>query len=203
MNEMKLREGDVLVVVDVQNDFAHQNGSLYVQGAEKIFPVVRDWINKFAKKKLPILLTKDWHPPDHVSFESKENPNGWPPHCVQNTWGAEIPETVPSWRGKQILKGQDKDKDEYSGFAPKDGLGQVLRCLEASRIFVVGLATDYCVKATVLDALDRRFGVIIIKDGMAAVNIKEKDGENAIRDMRQRGASTLEGLLRWSPGEEQ
>ncbi len=180
---MEPREGDALIVVDVQNDFAHPDGALYVPGAEKIFPVVRKWINTFVHERRPIFITKDWHPPDHISFDE------WPNHCVQNTWGAEIPEVIPSWRAtKFIRKGKEQDKDEYSGFAPKDGLGTMLKDSEIKRIFVVGLATDYCVKATVLDALNLGFEVMVVQDGISAVNVNEGDDAKAIDEMCSAGA---------------
>jgi len=200
---MKLRKGDALVVVDVQHDFTDPKGSLYVQGAEKIFPVVRSWINTFAKEKLPIFFTKDWHPADHISFKSEENPSGWPSHCVQKTWGAEIPEEIPYWRATAysrngqfqssgtILKGREQDTDEYSGFAPEDGLGRHLGVFGVRRIFVVGLATDYCVKATVLDGLDSGFEVIVVTDAIAGVDVKPGDVDRAIKEMTDAGAKMI------------
>ncbi len=194
---VKIREGDALVVVDIQNDFAHLKGTLYVQGAEGIFPVVHRWINAFVEEGQQIFLTKDYHPIDHISFKNETNPNGWPPHCVANTWGAKIHDAIMDIRAGWdfVLKGQDKNKEEYSAFAPSDGLESRLNSYGLKRIFVVGLATDYCVEKTVVDGLVKGFKVVVIENGIAAVNINEGDGTTAIRVMRDAGAKIYGGLL--------
>lgn len=184
---MKLKKRDALVVVDVQNDFAHPDGSLYVPGAMEAIPTIVEWLKKFEKKQLPIFLTMDWHPTRHISFDT------WPEHCVQSTWGAEIHEALLDIGlvYKTVFKGVDPNEDQYSGFAPANGLGQKLNEHEVKRIFVVGLATDYCVKATVLDGLDNGFEVVVVSDGIAGVNVNPGDVSQAIKEMEDAGAVIL------------
>lgn len=187
---MKVREGDALVIVDVQNDFADSKGTLYVKGSEKIFPNVKLWIDKFVRENHPIFLTKDWHPVDHISFKNADNPNGWPVHCVINTWGADTHPSinVPGENWEYVLKGIKKDVEEYSGFAPGNGLDQRFKKYGIKRMVVVGLATDYCVKATVLDGLKQGYDVSVVSDAIAGVDINPGDSSRATHDMVSAGA---------------
>lgn len=200
---------DALVIVDLQNDFC-PGGTLPVTGGHEIVPVVNKLIEKFEKVKVDLVpwvfTTKDWHPANHSSFKEFGGP--WPSHCVQGTWGGEF---HPDLRVEETIgpfkKGFRQEKDSYSGF---EGVGDpleielrdtslaaILRNCEVRRIFVVGLATDYCVKATVLDARKLGFQAYVITDAMAAVNVNSGDGEKALQEMAAAGAilCTSVGIL--------
>ena len=155
---MKISKGDALIVVDMQNDFV--TGSLAVSGAGAILPEINRMIDDFWHQNCIIYYTKDSHPPDHISFR------GWPVHCVKDTWGAEFAEElIPKAhmdKNAIILKGEDPEIEEYSGFGRerfhKDHrqpnlLETELTFRTATNLYICGLATDYCVKATVLDAM--------------------------------------------------
>jgi nicotinamidase/pyrazinamidase len=183
-------EGDCLVVVDVQNDFC-PGGALGVAEGDQVVPVLNAWIREFHKKGLPVIYTQDWHPQDHCSFAG--NGGIWPPHCVQGTKGADFhPDLVV--QGEICRKGFVTDAEAYSGFDGRVGgldgptLGTWLKQRAVARIFVGGLATDYCVKATVLDGIGNGLEVAVLRDGIRAVNVNEGDGEKAIAEMAGAGA---------------
>lgn len=179
---------DALVIVDLQNDFC-PGGSLAVPQGDKIVPVV----NKLMPLFLHVMATKDWHPENHCSFKI------WPSHCVQDTFGAEFhPDLEAGLIAHIFYKGYLMERDDYSGFK---GISLVwtlidmgvflearLRKLGVGRIFVTGLATDYCVKATVLDGLKLGFEVYVVTDAVAAVNVKKGDGKRALEEMVVAGA---------------
>ena len=176
------RKTDAILVVDLQNDFI--TGSLAVPGAEDILPAVKEWVNRFDFR----FASRDWHPPDHSSFIDQEGP--WPPHCVKDTEGANLHSILDGIGFLQVGKGMDKDKEQYSAF---DGtnIASLLGKLKIKRLFVCGLATDYCVKATVLDALEQFDGELyILLDAIAAVNVNDGDGVAAIAEMVLKGAKT-------------
>jgi nicotinamidase/pyrazinamidase len=173
---------DVLLVVDVQNDFI--NGSLAVRDALGIVPVVNEYI---AKSNICV-FSKDMHLAKHSSFVEQGGP--WPPHCVIGTKGADLHSKLDiDMRSVTIIsKGLEIDKDAYSAF---DGtaLGRLLLGLSTKRLFVCGLATDYCVKATVMDALEiKGLEVYLLADAIEAVNVHNGDGDEAIKDMIEAGA---------------
>jgi nicotinamidase/pyrazinamidase len=185
-----VRDGDCLVVVDVQNDFC-PGGALGVAGGDQVVPVLNTWIEEFHEKGLPVVYTQDWHPKDHMSFV--ENGGIWPPHCVQDTEGADFhPDLIV--RGEVCRKGFEKDKEAYSGFDGRVGqldgpaLDAWLKQRGVQRIFVGGIATDYCVKATVLDGIRYCFEVVVLKDAVRAVNVNPDDGEKALAEMEEAGA---------------
>ncbi len=171
---------DALIIVDLQNDFC-SGGALAVSGGDEIVPVV----NKFMPLFLHVMATKDWHPENQSSF--KDNGGIWPVHCVQNTFGSEFHRNLDARLIQDIFcKGQCRDRDDYSGFMGISATGFLdLGLTERGirRIFVVGLATDYCVKATVLDGLALTFEVYVITDAIAAVNVKKGDGKKALEEM--------------------
>ncbi len=182
----ELKPGDALIIVDVQNDFC-PGGALAVAEGDQVVPVLNRWISKAHEADIPIFASRDWHPPDHISFQQQGGP--WPPHCVQGTHGAEFhPDlNLPAETAIVTLKGDTPDRDAYSAF---DGtnLASELRARNVKRLWVGGIATDYCVKATVLDGLQEGFDVCVIEDAIRAVNINPDDGQRAINDMRQAGA---------------
>lgn len=182
----ELKPGDALIIVDVQNDFC-PGGALAVAEGDQVVPVLNRWISKAHEADIPIFASRDWHPPDHISFQQQGGP--WPPHCVQGTHGAEFhPDlNLPAETAIVTLKGDTPDRDAYSAF---DGtnLASELRARNVKRLWVGGIATDYCVKATVLDGLQEGFDVCVIEDAIRAVNVNPDDGQRAINDMRQAGA---------------
>ena len=176
------RKTDAILVVDLQNDFI--TGSLAVPGAEDILPAVKKWVDRFDFR----LASVDWHPADHSSFEEQGGP--WPPHCVEDTEGAYIHSILDGIGFIKVSKGMDKDREQYSAF---DGtkVADLLPKLKIKRLFICGLATDYCVKATVMDALEQFDGeVYILLDAIAAVDVNEGDGVAAIAEMILAGAKT-------------
>ncbi len=184
---------DALLIVDVQNDFL-PGGSLAVPHGEEVIPPLNTYIQEFHRRHLPIVATRDWHPEKHCSFQSQGG--AWPPHCVQETEGARIsPELQLPKDAILIAKGAQKDKDAYSGFQDTE-LESFLRRWGIGRLFIGGLATDYCVLKTVLDALERRFRVCLLSDAIRAVDVRPGDGKRALDEMRKAGAHiiTLEHL---------
>ncbi len=174
-----------LIIVDVQNDFC-PGGSLAVSRGDAVVPPLNKLIRDFEKAGDSVFFTRDWHPENHVSFTSYGGT--WPAHCVANTHGAEFhPELLIPDGAVIISKAADADEDAYSGFQGTD-LDKRLKALGAAQIVVGGLATDYCVKATVLDALINGYGVSVISDGIAAVNAAPEDGKTALKEMADKGA---------------
>jgi nicotinamidase/pyrazinamidase len=185
MNELAPRTGDALIIVDLQNDFL-PGGSLAVAGGDALIAPLHRCAALFAERALAVFATRDWHPPDHCSFKAGGGP--WPPHCVAGSSGAAFPDglSLPD-TATVISKATDSGRDAYSGFEGTD-LAQRLRAKGVKRVFVAGLATDYCVFATVRDALAGGFETIVLTDAVRAVDLKPGDGERAIDDMRARGA---------------
>jgi nicotinamidase/pyrazinamidase len=175
-------DGDALVIVDPQNDFL-PGGSLAVADGFRIF----DPINRIAPHFAHVFATRDWHPEDHAFFQAKGGP--WPFHCLAGTKGAEFSDRLHLEHVHEIVsKGTDPDTDGYSGFAGTD-LERQLREGGVTRIFVCGLATDYCVKATAVEARDRGFDVVVLTDAIAAVNLQPGDEAAALQEMQTRGAT--------------
>ena len=187
MSKVDLKAGDALLVVDVQNDFV--TGSLAVRGAPEIIPVLNRYLAVFARHTLPVLATRDWHPPDHCSFHAQGGP--WPPHCVAGTTGAAFaPGLALPAHATIVSKATAADRDAYSGFAGSD-LGAALRSRGIVRLFVGGLATDYCVLNTVRDARQEGFDVLLLTDAIRAVDVHPGDGANAQAAMRDTGAAPI------------
>jgi nicotinamidase/pyrazinamidase len=183
---------DALIVVDVQRDFC-PGGSLAVQDGDAVVPVLNQWVEAFSARRLPIAYTRDWHPPGHVSFAERGGP--WPPHCVQNTDGARFHPDL-TVQGAVFNKGYAVDRDAYSGFEgihvdTGQSLAEWLRLQGARRLLVGGLATDYCVRATVLDALKEGFEVWVDPSACRAVNVQPDDGRRALAEMEAHGARLL------------
>ena len=181
---------DALIIVDVQNDFC-PGGALAVSGGDEVVPVLNRAIERFTKAGLPIFATRDWHPEKTNHF--KAYGGIWPVHCVQGTRGAEFHAGLEL--GKDIVvvsAGMVPDEDGYSGFQARDPSGarlaELLQRKGVERIIVGGLATDYCVKHTVLDGLKEGFKVLLLADAIRAVNLKPHDGELAIAEMVRAGA---------------
>lgn len=185
---MKLTETDALIVVDVQNDFC-PSGSLAVEGGDDVATALSGLATHFRIKGARTFATQDWHPDKHSSFT--EQGGTWPPHCVQGSRGAEFHANLHLPIGTSIIrKGADPAVDAYSGFLDSN-LEEQLRRSDIKRLFVGGLATDYCVLNTVLDARKLGFETFLIEDAIAAVNTAPEDGENAIQKMKDNGAETI------------
>ncbi|HHH36285.1 MAG TPA: bifunctional nicotinamidase/pyrazinamidase [Gammaproteobacteria bacterium] len=181
-------DGDALLIVDVQNDFL-PGGALGVAGGDEIVPVLNEYIARFTRRGLPVIATRDWHPPDHCSFKDQGGP--WPAHCVQDTAGADFaPGLLLPADVVIVSKGTSRDRDAYSGFQ-ETGLHKILQQRQVQRLFVGGLATDYCVKATVLDARELGYDVYLLADAVRAVNVEAGDGERAMARMSSAGAHAI------------
>ncbi|MDP9067183.1 MAG: isochorismatase family protein [Actinomycetota bacterium] len=189
-------DNTALIVIDVQNDFADPRGSLYVRGGEQVVPVINDEIGTARRAGSPVFYTQDWHPESTPHFQ--KDGGIWPVHCVQGTWGAELhPDLEVS--GDIVQKGTD-GQDGYSGFTvrdPRSGattetqLEPALINRGVQRVVVVGLATDYCVKETVLDAVEKGFATTVLLDAIRPVDLEEGDGERAVQAMRAAGAEIV------------
>jgi nicotinamidase/pyrazinamidase len=195
-----------LIIVDVQNDFI-PGGALAVKEGDQVVPI----INQLQEKFDFIVATQDWHPADHGSFAANHSNknigefidlNGvqqilWPVHCVQGTKGAEFHPGLNTGKWKAVFqKGTNPKVDSYSGYFDNNrlgdtGLNDYLRENGIEDVFVCGLATDYCVKFTVLDAISEGFRTTLIADATRAVNVQENDGMIAINEMSQEGAKVV------------
>ncbi|MBV8988824.1 MAG: nicotinamidase [Solirubrobacterales bacterium] len=176
---------DALIVVDVQNDFC-QGGALAVPDGDAVIEPV----NRLAETVPLVVATRDWHPPDHRSFAEQGGP--WPVHCVQDTPGAQLHPGLDRSRVDAIVDaGQEPELEGYSGFEDTD-LERVLREREVDRVHVAGLALDYCVKATALDAKRAGFDVVVHLDATRPVEVQRGDGERAVRELREAGVTVTE-----------
>jgi nicotinamidase/pyrazinamidase len=176
---------DALLIVDLQRDFL-PGGPLAVRGGDAVVPPVNACIERFAARGLPVYASRDWHPGRHCSFRDDGGP--WPPHCVAGSPGAGFAEGLMLPDSAQIVsKGIAPDRDAYSAFGGTE-LHAQLHARHVRRLFVAGLATDYCVLASVLDALALGYRVVVLSDAVAAVNLKPRDGEDALQRMRAAGA---------------
>jgi nicotinamidase/pyrazinamidase len=184
----RIAAGDCLVVVDVQNDFL-PGGALAVPGGDGVVPVLNRYLALFAERSLPIFATRDWHPLNHCSFREQGGP--WPPHCVANTPGAAFAPglALPSTT-VVISKGTDPRQEAYSGFQGTDLAGQ-LQAAGVRRAFVGGLATEFCVLATVNDALAEHFSAVLLLDAIQALELNPGDALRAEQEMFDRGARSL------------
>lgn len=187
-NSESIAIGSALLIVDMQNDFL-PGGSLAVSGSEQIIPIINRYIEKFSAHGDPIYLTRDWHPPDHFSFKHQGGP--WPVHCVAGSHGAEFSASLSLPEKFEIVSaGFLRDREGYSGFEETD-LHAKLEQAGIRRLFVCGLATDYCVLNTVLEALKLGYTVFLLQDAVRAVNVDPGDGDKALQAMRQQGAIML------------
>jgi nicotinamidase/pyrazinamidase len=189
---------DALIVVDVQNDFC-PGGALGVPGGDAVVPVMNRYLERFGAAGAPVYLSRDWHPA--VTRHFKAYGGVWPPHCVQGTRGAEFhPGLAPPAGAVVVSKGMDPEQDAYSAFQAEDPSGRpfpaVLERQGVRRVYVGGLATDYCVRATALDAARAGLEVVLLTDAIGAVDLEPGDGARALEEMRAAGArlATLKEL---------
>lgn len=182
-----------LIVVDVQRDFC-AGGALAVPDGDAVIPPINALIEKFHSAGRPIFLTRDWHPADHSSFADQGGL--WPPHCVADTEGADFHPGLQVVDGMTVVsKATERDADAYSGFEGTD-LGSQLLAAEIAEVFVCGLATDYCVKATVLDAREAGLVTTVLTDAIRGVDVQAGDSNRALEEMLKAGTrlTTSENL---------
>jgi len=174
---------EALLIIDFQNDFV-PGGALPVPRGDEILARVNELID--SGRFDMIVATRDWHPADHGSFEQQGGP--WPPHCVQGSEGAELyPGLAQEKIGVVVDAGYQPELEGYSGFEETD-LESVLRENEIDRVTMVGLATDYCVRHTALDALQHGFEVVIDREGVRGIDVEPGDSERALRELAGAGA---------------
>jgi nicotinamidase/pyrazinamidase len=170
-----------LLIIDFQNDFT-AGGALAVPEGDEIAGPVQRLSEHFDF----IAATRDWHPPDHASFETQGGP--WPIHCVQGTHGADFHPAMSGIRLDAVVDvGQGREDEGYSGFE-KSVLAQILKDNDIDEVYVCGLATDYCVRASAIDACREGFVVTVVEDAVRGVEVNPGDSERAFRDMREAGA---------------
>jgi nicotinamidase/pyrazinamidase len=180
----------LLLLVHLQNDFC-PGGALAVPGGDEIIPLINQYISFFVSQGSSVLATRDWHPANHCSFV--EQGGSWPPHCIQGSRGSQFHPDLRLPTGMMIVTGATNPKQEaYSGF---DGtsLEERLEDLGAKTLYVVGLATDYCVKQTVLDACKRGFRVVVLEDAVRGIDVEAGDSQKAIEEMVGAGAIKATG----------
>lgn len=195
--------GTALIIVDVQNDFADPAGGLSVAGGDAIIPTVNGEIAMALSNSAIVVATQDWHPA--VTPHFAKDGGIWPVHCVADSWGAalhpdlRLPDDAP-----RVRKGVNGE-DGYSGFTTRDpisgetlptALEGLLRDAAIKRVVVVGLATDYCVKATALDAVRLGFETAVLTDAIASVDLEPGDGRRALDEMAAAGVSTWRSVMR-------
>ena len=181
-----------LLIVDMQKDFC-PGGSLAVKDCSKVIKNINTYIEKFKEKGLPIFASRDWHPAESSHF--KKFGGKWPEHCIQNTEGAEFhpdlnlpPETII------ISKGIYEGEDGYSAFEGRDDKGRlldtILKDIEVKELYICGLATDYCVKSSSLDAIND-YKVFLLEDAIEGVDVNYGDSQKAINEMKKKGIALI------------
>jgi nicotinamidase/pyrazinamidase len=172
-----------LLIIDFQNDFA-SGGALEVPGGDEIAEPVK----RLAGRLDLVFATRDWHPPDHASFVTQGGP--WPVHCVRDTHGAAFHPAMNEVQVDVVVDvGREREDEGYSGFE-KSNLAQMLRDRGVDEVYVCGLATDYCVRASAIDACREGFEVTVVEDAIRGVDVSEGDSERALAEMREAGART-------------
>ena len=185
---MRIEKNDALIIVDVQNDFC-AGGALATDKGAGVAETLSKVARKFSQKNLRVFATQDWHPKGHSSFKEQGGP--WPDHCVQGTEGAKLHPNLHLPVGSSIVrKGANPEVDAYSGFLDSD-LEALLKAAEAKRLIVGGIATEYCVKNTVLDARRLGFETYVLSDAIAPVNVEAGDDEKAVKEMEEAGAKFI------------
>jgi len=185
-----MKNNKALIIVDVQNDFC-PGGHLTVVDGDAVVPVLNRYIKSFVSKGWPVLASRDWHPKKTKHFKTFGGP--WPEHCLQETFGAMFHPDLELTNSTTILsKGMDFEGESYSAFLAVDTSGRdletVLKEIDVSELLIGGLATDYCVKTSVLDALEKGFKVYLLEDAVRGVNLKPEDSQHAMDEMICKGA---------------
>lgn len=189
MARVRVRPFDSLIVVDMQRDFM-PGGALPVPGGDQVVSIINEYVDLFRRSGALVVATRDWHPPDHISFVHRGGP--WPPHCVQGTPGAEFHPGLNLPPGTLVVsKATSSDKEAYSGFEDT-GLDSELRGRGVRRIFVCGVATDYCVRATALDGVRLGFQVFLLADAIRGVDVPPGSVKRSIEEMLESGVVLVE-----------
>jgi nicotinamidase/pyrazinamidase len=176
---------DALIIVDVQLDFL-PGGALPVADGDQVIPVLNEYAKIFRKANAKIFATRDWHPANHISFKAQGGP--WPPHCIQRSNGAQFHPDLKIPEGTTIIsKATEPDRESYSGFDGTE-LADNLKKNDVTRVFVGGLATDYCVLNTVLDSRKLGFETVLLLDATRGINVRPDDVDKAIDEMVAKGA---------------
>jgi nicotinamidase/pyrazinamidase len=200
---LRYRPGVALIVVDVQNDFADPDGSLSVAGGADVIPVINGEIALARSNGGFVVCTQDWHP-EHTPHFAKDG-GVWPDHCVRDTWGAELHPALETPDDTPVVRKGASGEDGYSGFTMRDQhtgetiptpLDPLLREAGITEVVVTGLATDYCVKATALDAARLGYDTTLLTDAVAAVNLAPGDGEAALQELREAGVTLHTSRMR-------
>jgi nicotinamidase/pyrazinamidase len=193
--------GTALIIVDAQNDFADPDGSLSVPGAAETVAAINREVSAAILGGAILVATQDWHPERTPHFVTDGGP--WPVHCVGGTWGAALYPSLELPEGVALIRKGASGEDGYSGFTMRDpqtgqttptALEGLLRQAGVEAVAVVGLATDYCVKATALDAVDLGFETSVLTDAVAAVNVQPGDGDRALDELRSAGVEVRKSL---------
>ncbi|HEY3307526.1 MAG TPA: bifunctional nicotinamidase/pyrazinamidase [Desulfuromonadaceae bacterium] len=185
-----MKAGAALLIVDLQNDFC-SNGALAVPDGDRVVEPLNRAARLFGDHGLPVLASRDWHPP--VTRHFRDYGGSWPPHCVQGSFGAAFHPALRLPEGAIVLsKGTDPEKDSYSAFEAltEEGrsLKELLMALGVKQLYIGGLATDYCVRSSVLDALGLGFNVSVISDAIAGVDVNPGDSDRALKELSLAGA---------------
>lgn len=189
MARVRVRPSDALVVVDMQVDFM-PGGALPVPGGDEVVGRVNEYVELFTKAGATVVFTRDWHPPNHISFKTRGGP--WPPHCIQGTPGASFhPKLRVPTDALIVSKATDPDREAYSGFEGTE-LDAELRKRGVRRVFVCGVATDYCVRATALDAAKLGYQVFLLVDAVRGVNMPPNSVQRATDEMLNAGVVLVE-----------
>ena len=199
----RYRPGTALIVVDVQNDFADPAGGLSVRGGDAVIPAIDREIEMARANGALVVATQDWHPPSTPHFA--KDGGIWPVHCVADTWGAELhPDLALPDIAPRVRKGANGE-DGYSGFTMRDPvsgetiateLEALLRDARVDTVVVTGLATDYCVKTTAIDAVTLGFQTSVLTDAIAAVDLEAGDGDRALAEMEAAGVTLWQAVMR-------
>lgn len=183
-----------LLVVDMQNDFADPAGGLYVRGGEELLPLANREIRRATEAGAVVVYTQDWHPPDTPHFA--KDGGVWPVHCLADSWGAQFHPSLRIVDGADVVRKGQGGEDGYSAFSVREpttgehadtGLEEILRARGVRNVVIVGLATDYCVKETGLDAIRLGFGATVVTDAIGAVDLNPGDGTRALETIRAAG----------------
>jgi nicotinamidase/pyrazinamidase len=194
MSGPRVGPDSALLLVDVQNDFC-PDGALAVAGGHEVVPVLNAWVRAFLDAGRPVFASRDWHPADSAHFVAGGGP--WPPHCVQATPGADFhPDLETSPAVVVLSKGMDPaESGGYSAFEATDAEGRTLaerlRAAGVRHLYIGGLATDYCVRASALDARQAGFAVSVIRDAVRGVDLKPGDSDRALAEMEAAGAEII------------
>ena len=200
---MRYGPGVALLVVDVQNDFMDPRGTLAVAGATLIVPIVNREIALARANGSLVACSQDWHP-KHTPHFARDG-GRWPVHCIRDTWGAELYPTLEVPVGVPLIRKGTNGEDGYSAFTMRDAdtqesvptpLGMLFYEAGVESVVIVGVATDYCVKASALDAIQLGYGVTVLADAIAAVNMDPGDGDKALEEMAAAGAQISRALAR-------